>query len=30
MKYSSISRRFLVVNSSDSNVGRLKIGVTEQ
>ena len=30
MKYCSISKRFLVVNSSDSNVGHLKIGVIEQ
>ena len=30
MKYCSISKRFLVVNSSDSNVGHLKIGVIDQ
>ena len=30
MKYCSISKRFSVVNSSDSNVGHLKIGVIEQ
>ena len=30
MKYCSISKRFLVVNSSYSNVGHLKIGVIEQ
>ena len=30
MKYCSISKRFIVVNSSDSNVGHLKIGVIEQ
>ena len=30
MKYCSISKRFLVVDSSDSNVGHLKIGVIEQ
>ena len=30
MKYCSISKRFLVANSSDSNVGHLKIGVIEQ
>ena len=30
MKYCSISKRFLVVNFSDSSVGHLKIGVIEQ
>ena len=30
MKYCSSSKRFLVVNSSDSNVGHSKIGVIEQ
>ena len=30
MKYCSISKRFLVVNSSDSNVGHFEIGVIRQ
>ena len=30
MKYCSISKHFLVVNSSDSNMGVLKMGVIEQ
>ena len=30
MKYCSTSKRFLVVNSSVSKVGHLKIGVIEQ
>ena len=30
MKYCSISRRFLVVNSSDANLGHWKMGVILQ